>query len=185
MNPNLAGSRRAIWLIVATSRQNFSRVIKRPGDVSFPGMLIKRILCGEDAILNNVDQSETQSGRLEGVAGADEGETCAAHHYNLRAPTQTALILCCTVNLKPPFVCPTICLLRRYHFSSSRSRISEITYDFFQQFFKIHFDIFPTIITVYLDKYNKNYKIFLLLIFFIVYDIKRVIKIINFLLKIY
>lgn len=51
------------------------------GDVSFPGMLIKRILCGEDAILNNVDQSETRPGRLGGVAGADEGETRAAHHY--------------------------------------------------------------------------------------------------------
>lgn len=51
------------------------------GDVSFPGMLIKRILCGEDAILNNVDQSEPRPGRLGGVAGADEGETRAAHHY--------------------------------------------------------------------------------------------------------
>lgn len=44
-------------------------------------MLIKRILCGEDAILNNVDQSEIPPGRLGGVAGAGEGETRAAHHY--------------------------------------------------------------------------------------------------------
>lgn len=81
LNPNLAGSRRAIRSVVAESRQNFSRVIKRPGDNSFPGMLIKQILCGEDAILNNVDQSETRPGRLGGVAGADEGETRAAHHH--------------------------------------------------------------------------------------------------------
>lgn len=37
--------------------------------LSFPGMLIKRILCGEDAILNNVDQSEAELARLGGVAG--------------------------------------------------------------------------------------------------------------------
>lgn len=44
-------------------------------------MLIKRILCGEDAILNNVDQSEAPPGRLEGAAGAGEGETRATHHH--------------------------------------------------------------------------------------------------------
>lgn len=41
-------------------------------------MLIKRILCGEDAILNNVDQSEAELARLGGVAGAPaKGETRA------------------------------------------------------------------------------------------------------------
>lgn len=64
------------------SLDNFSPVIRRTGDVSFPGMLIKRILCGEDAILNNVDQSEALLGRLGGVAGVDEGEdTCAPHYH--------------------------------------------------------------------------------------------------------
>lgn len=44
----------------------------------FHGMLIKRILCGEDAILNNVDQSEAELARLGGVAGAPaKGETRA------------------------------------------------------------------------------------------------------------
>ena len=48
----------------------------------FPGMLIKRILCGEDAILNNVDQSEARLGRLGGVAGVDEGgDTCTAYYH--------------------------------------------------------------------------------------------------------
>jgi len=102
---DLAGSREAVSFRITMAAANFSRVIRRTSDVSFPGMLIKRILCGEDAILNNVDQSETLLGRLGGAAGAGEGETRVAYHHY--APlTQTTPILCCTVNLRPPSACP-------------------------------------------------------------------------------
>lgn len=111
LNSNLAGSRSAIRFAVATSRKNFSRVIKRSGDVSFPGMLIKRILCGEDAILNNVDQSEARLGRLGGVAGADEGRRVQRTTTTRPYTNCPYIMLHCKPEATP--VCPANHLLRR------------------------------------------------------------------------
>lgn len=59
-------------------------------------MLIKRILCGEDAILNNVDQSEAQTRRLGGVAGADEGlDTCKAYTTSCSNTNYPYIMLYC------------------------------------------------------------------------------------------
>lgn len=54
-------------MIIRTTEKIFRESSRERGPlVSFPGMLIKRILCGEDAILNNVDQSQAVTGRLGG-----------------------------------------------------------------------------------------------------------------------